>query len=99
MFAPLSAAAEIEDGEISIDHDEINEDLVPRLVMVAVYAQREKVVDALFLCFDGPEQLFAAMYLSCYGIEEEIEHELDEELTMLLEKQQEVLSEQEMERL
>lgn len=100
--SPLSAAAEIEDGEISIDHDEINEDLVPRLVMVEVYAQREKVVDALFRCFDGPGGLFTRMYSNCYRIEEEIEErrdELEDELAMLEERQSEVLPEKDREEL
>ena len=70
--------------------------LVPRLVVVAVYAQREKVVDALSRAFDGPEWLFAAMYSNCCGVEQEIEQrrdDLEEEMTMLEERQTQVLPE------
>jgi len=89
---------EIEDDEVLFDRDWINQDLFPRLAMVAVYAQREKIVDVLFRCFDGPEWLFAALYSNCSGIEEEIEQrrdELEEELEMLEDERNEMLPEKE----
>lgn len=98
----LSAGIEIEDGEISIDRDWINLDVLPRLVMLAVYAQREKVVDALFRCFNGPEWLFATMCSNSCAIQEEIEQrrdELEDDLAMPEEKQNDVLPEKDREQL
>jgi hypothetical protein len=46
--------------------------------------------------FDGPEWLFAAMYSNCCGVEQEIEQrrdDLEEEMTMLEERQTQVLPE------
>jgi|GEM_PF-2450798 len=78
---------EVEEGEgIFCDVEEINEAFFHRIVMVAVYMQRAKVIRALKKGFGGEPQLFVSMYANCYSMEDEIERrisDLDEYLEQL----------------
>ena len=68
-----------EDGEgFSFDDRKINQDLIPRLVMTAVYSQRKKVIDALLEGFGGDGPLFVSMHVNCYSLEDVIEERRDE---------------------
>lgn len=79
-----------EEGEgFSFDDREINSDLIPRLVMAAVYVQREKVIDALLDGMGGDGPLFMSMHVNCFSLEEvsdTIQNELEEELEDLEER-------------
>jgi len=53
---------EDEDGEVLMDEDEVVEDVNLRLMALAVFRQRDAVVDALHAGFDD---LFASLYANC----------------------------------
>lgn len=93
---------EEEDEGFFCDDDEINSELVPCLVMAAVFVQREKVIDALWQGFDGYPMLFGSMYAICYAIEDEIDQRkdsLEEELEELEKECEEAPSEEATQRL
>lgn len=72
----LSSSDNIEEEEgegFWCDDEEINNALVPRLVMAAVYVQRAEVIDALMEGFGGDAPLFMSMYANCYSMENEID--------------------------
>lgn len=76
-----------EEGEgICCDVQEINDAFFHRIVMVAVYMQRAKVIRGLKKGYGGEPQLFVNMYANCYSMEDEIERrisDLDESLEQL----------------
>lgn len=68
-----------EEGEgIFCDVDDINEAFFHRMVMVAVYMQRDNVIGALMSGFGGDSGLFMSMYANCHSIEDEIERRMSD---------------------
>ena len=77
----LSSCELIEEEEsegLFCDVEGINNALVPRLVMTAVYVQRAEVIHALMVGFGGDAPLFMSMYANCYSMDDEIDRRISD---------------------